>query len=695
MVGGRGGAGDPRDLRWGRAGIRARLPRLPVHRAGAVDPTAARLLPPRRGRNQHLARRPQRAVDRGGGAGDAADHAQREPLHRPDARHVRGDGGRVPGRRPRPLLCVLGGDAHPRLLPALAFRRGREAGAGRDQVRPLHPCRLAVDAGRRHRRVRVHRPADIRPGEAGHHRALGEHPVRALLRVRAGVRDQDSPLPPPLLAPDRLPRRADADAGDLRRRDGQGRRLRLSPDRRPAVSQPGGLVGLAMGDSGPRRGGDHLGGADGDRPARHEAARRLDRRPHWHPRPLRPRRSRATHASDGRRLHHRRPGRPRASRPEQLRRRVHDIARRLGAGPCAGRNRRGRPRAGARLPAPHVPGRHVRRTRRPQAFRGYPGRPAGTGGSADHPHVCHRTVPLRPDAADDLGRPGRLVQVTITAALPTYGWSQALADLGQISPIATLVGFMLLAIVADLVIPRKRRSGVVAMIAVTGLSYSLGTAVYRWLYAQSGPAYSGMATGDSFALFFDVLFASLGILTVAISHSYLQKRGMREGEFHILIVGSIIGMMVLASATSLGTVFLGLELLSIALYIASGFARDDNRSQEAAAKYLLVGGFASAFVLYGMALVYGAAGTTLIPDIAKQVSGSAANNPLLTLGIVLMGVGFAFKVSAAPFHMWTPDVYQGAPIPVTAFMSVGTKAAAFAMIVRVFAGGLPHLAPSG
>src|SRR5260370_24213987 len=170
---------------------------------------------------------------------------------------------------------------------------------------------------------------------------------------------------------------------------------------------------------------------------------------------------------------------------------------------------------------------------------------------------------------------------------------------------------------------------------------------------------------------------------------------MREGEFHIRRLGSVMGRMGLASAASRVPVFLGLELLSIALYIASGFARDDSRSQEAAAKSLLVGGFASAFVLYGMALVYGAAGTTLIPDIAKQVSSTAASNPLLTLGIVLMGVGFAFKVSAAPFHMWTPDVYQGAPIPVTAFMSVGTKAAAFAMIVRVFAGGLPHLAPAG
>jgi NADH-quinone oxidoreductase subunit N len=233
----------------------------------------------------------------------------------------------------------------------------------------------------------------------------------------------------------------------------------------------------------------------------------------------------------------------------------------------------------------------------------------------------------------------------------------------------------------------------VAIVAVVGFTYSLGTAVYRWLYATGDFAYHKFATGDNFALFFEILFATLGILTVALSHSYLRKRGMLESEFHILIMAAVIGMMVLASATSLVTVFLGLELLSIALYIVCGFARTESRSQEAAAKYLLVGGFASAFVLYGMALIYGAAGTTVIPDIATRLTSSTSGNPLILLGIVLMGVGFAFKVSAAPFHMWTPDVYQGAPIPVTAFMSVGTKAAAFAMIVRVFSGGLPHLSP--
>jgi NADH-quinone oxidoreductase subunit N len=284
--------------------------------------------------------------------------------------------------------------------------------------------------------------------------------------------------------------------------------------------------------------------------------------------------------------------------------------------------------------------------------------------------------------------------MTMLAAVDlTYSWGQALTDLSQIAPIATLTAFLLFAIVTDLALPKARRGDAVAMVASTGFTFALATGWYRWNYGDNGPAYHGFATGDKFALFFEVLFAVLGILTVAVSHSYLKRRGMLEAEFHILIMAAVIGMMVLGSATSLVTVFLGLELFSIALYIACGFARGETRSQEAAAKYLLVGGFASAFVLYGMALIYGGAGTTLIPDIATRLQDAASGNSLILLGIVLMGVGFAFKVSAAPFHMWTPDVYQGAPLPVTAFMSVGTKAAAFAMIVRVFAGGLPHLAP--
>src|SRR5919204_2342964 len=202
----------------------------------------------------------------------------------------------------------------------------------------------------------------------------------------------------------------------------------------------------------------------------------------------------------------------------------------------------------------------------------------------------------------------------------SYSWSQAVSDLSQVAPVVALTGFMLLAIIADLLLPRPRRGGVVAMFAVVGFAYSLGTALYRWTQGNGGYAYHRFATGDNFALFFEVLFASLGILTVALSHSYLRRRGLLQSEFPILTMAAVIGMMVLASATSLVSVFLGLELLSISLYIMCGFARTDFRSQEAAAKYLLVGGFASAFVLYGMALVYGGAGTTVIPDIAQRLS---------------------------------------------------------------------------
>src|SRR5690348_3004043 len=169
----------------------------------------------------------------------------------------------------------------------------------------------------------------------------------------------------------------------------------------------------------------------------------------------------------------------------------------------------------------------------------------------------------------------------------TYTWSQALSDLTQISPIVALTGFFLLAVVTDLVLPRARRGNAVAMVAVVGYAYSLGTAGYRWANGGGGYAYHRFATGDDFALFFEILFASLGILTVAVSHSYLRRRGLLASEFHILILAAVIGMMVLGSATSLVTVFLGLEILSLALYIVSGFARTDFRAQEASAKYLL------------------------------------------------------------------------------------------------------------
>jgi len=277
----------------------------------------------------------------------------------------------------------------------------------------------------------------------------------------------------------------------------------------------------------------------------------------------------------------------------------------------------------------------------------------------------------------------------ILAATVTYGWAQAQGDLAQVSPFLVVTIALLVAIIVDLLLPAAARPLAAAGITVTGFAGAIAAALL--LHAAGGhAAYSGFATGDDFAVFFDVFFALLGILTVLVTHPYLARRGFLAPEFYILLLAATAGMMVMGSASSLVSVFLGLELLSIALYVMTGYARHDTRSQEAGAKYLLMGGFASAFVLYGMALVYGATGSTVLNVIARQAGSNSGDN-LLLLGVLLMGVGFAFKVSAAPFQMWTPDVYEGAPVAVTAFMSVGTKAAAFAIILRVFLQGLPGL----
>ncbi len=281
----------------------------------------------------------------------------------------------------------------------------------------------------------------------------------------------------------------------------------------------------------------------------------------------------------------------------------------------------------------------------------------------------------------------------LLAATPAidYTFGQAGSDLRQVAPITAVTATLLVAMVVDLILPPRRRGPVVAVISVVGLLVALALAAINWAVGGGHSAYFGFATGDRFAVYFEMLFSVLGILTVIVSHAYVRRRDFLESEFQVLTLAAVVGMMVLGAATSLVTVFLGLELLSIALYVACGFARRDTMSQEAGAKYLLVGGFASAFVLYGMALVYGASGTTLLPEIARRIGPDQASNPLLLLGVLLMGVGFAFKISGVPFHQWTPDVYQGAPLPVTAFMSVGTKAAAFAMILRVFDYALPSL----
>ncbi|HEV2952739.1 MAG TPA: NADH-quinone oxidoreductase subunit N [Candidatus Dormibacteraeota bacterium] len=268
-----------------------------------------------------------------------------------------------------------------------------------------------------------------------------------------------------------------------------------------------------------------------------------------------------------------------------------------------------------------------------------------------------------------------------------YSFSQAGNDLSQVAPIIALSAALLIALVVDLFLGRRRAGFVVAIIAGVGYAVAAGLAILLW--DGGGSAYHGFATGDHLARFFEVLFGGLGVATVLVSHGYLKKRAMAVSEFHIILLAASTGMMALAAATSLVSVFVSLELLSVSLYIATGYDRSRTTSQEAAVKYLMVGGFASAFLLYGMALLYGATGSTVLSEIAQKAT--ATSNPLLMMVVILLGAGLAFKISGAPFHQWTPDVYQGAPLPVTGFMSVGTKAAAFVMIIRIFNDGLPHL----
>lgn len=283
--------------------------------------------------------------------------------------------------------------------------------------------------------------------------------------------------------------------------------------------------------------------------------------------------------------------------------------------------------------------------------------------------------------------------MTVLSTVPqiNYGAAQAWSDLSQILPIIVVVVALLLAIVLDFTLSRPYRGTAAALTAVAGLAVALAVAAVRFTTGGGGSAYSGFASGDSFALFFEMLLATLGLLTVVISRVYVRRRNLLEAELYVLLLAAVAGMMALAAATSLVSVFISLETLSVALYVACGYSRRETASQESAVKYLLVGGFASAFLLYGMALTYGATGSTVLSEIGKRVTEHDAHNPLLILSVILLAVGFAYKISGAPFHQWTPDVYQGAPLPITAFMSVGTKAAAFAMIIRVFGTGLAHL----
>jgi NADH-quinone oxidoreductase subunit N len=201
---------------------------------------------------------------------------------------------------------------------------------------------------------------------------------------------------------------------------------------------------------------------------------------------------------------------------------------------------------------------------------------------------------------------------------------------------------------------------------------------------QTGFAFGGALAVDGFSAFFQLAILITAAFTILMSLDYASDNHLAGAEYYSLLLFSTVGMMLMAAAGDLVVIFLGLETMSIAVYVLAGMRRRDPRSNEAAIKYFLLGAFSTGFLLYGIALIYGATGSIKLDVIRTALSGSMTSNSLLRLGLAMLLVGFGFKVAAVPFHMWTPDVYEGAPTPITAFMAVGVKLGAFAGFVRIF-----------
>src|SRR5438034_566619 len=213
-----------------------------------------------------------------------------------------------------------------------------------------------------------------------------------------------------------------------------------------------------------------------------------------------------------------------------------------------------------------------------------------------------------------------------------------------------------------------------------------GTAASVTSAMHAGPGFDGLVQSDSFSFFFRLLVGTVAFLVVLVAESYLERERLPFAEFYALVLFATAGMGVLAGAQELLTAFVGLEMSSISSYILAGYRRDAAKSSESAMKYFLLGSFATAFFLYGIALVYGATGMTALDKIAASAAASYdSTSGLLKLGLALILIGLGFKVAVAPFQVWTPDVYEGAPTPVTALFSAGPKAAAFALLLRIFA----------
>ncbi len=264
------------------------------------------------------------------------------------------------------------------------------------------------------------------------------------------------------------------------------------------------------------------------------------------------------------------------------------------------------------------------------------------------------------------------------------------ADLYKLAPEISVVLLALIVMAVDLFVKRRV---VTIGVALVGLIVPLIFILIQQFDPQfAGPhgvtAFFGMFIVDKYALFFDLIFVIIAAVMILSSYSYIQKYVKAEGEFYTLLLFSVAGMMFMASTNELITIYISLELTSIPLYVMAGLIRGSEHSAEAAVKYVLLGAMSSAILLYGFALLYGLTGTTDLTQIAASIGkGVQDGNLMVLIGGLLILAGFGFKISAVPFHMWAPDIYQGAPTPATAFFSVGSKAAGFAALIRVLMGG--------
>ena len=261
------------------------------------------------------------------------------------------------------------------------------------------------------------------------------------------------------------------------------------------------------------------------------------------------------------------------------------------------------------------------------------------------------------------------------------------SDFYYILPEIVLTAGALLVLIADVALPKAQR-GALAWVTLLALG---ATAVSLMPFTSTRVEVAhGLIAVDQFALFFKVVFLLAAAITVLMSVRYLAVEGASPGEYYFLILCATLGMFVMAGGIDLITIFIGLETMAVSFYILAGFIKPNQRSNEAAVKYFLLGAFSLGILLYGMSLMYGLSGTTNLRVMASQFTGQE-KDPRLILAVILVVAGVGFKIAAVPFHMWAPDVYEGAPTPITAFLSVGSKAASFAMLIRIFVEGLPAM----